>query len=223
MKNKKFNSFEYLGIQEIRDDSVILKDGSVYCVLNIKPINLSKVNSDKRLAIISHFRNWLSSLTYPVQIVGKTINCDLNDMINIFISTTEHQIKQKPNYKTVLRAFREFSDWLGKYIDKQCMPGRFYYIVIPFRPEYSSEAEIRNRIYYRKALKILEKRINETKELLEKTGVKIKRLTNTDLENLYSSYFNMFLQLNKTKNSRYLHSKRWLDMMKMGGIENGTS
>jgi hypothetical protein len=69
----------------------------------------------------------------------------------------------------------------------------------------------------------VKQRSEQTKELLENTGVKIKRLTNTDLENLYSSYFTMFLQLNKTKNSRYLPSKRWLDMWKMEVIQNGTS
>lgn len=223
MKGKKFSHQNYLSVTEIRDGSVILQDGSVYCVLNVKPINMKKLKPEKKLVVVSHYRNWLRSLTYPVQIVAKTINGDIKEQINIFKSTTEHSIKQKPNYKNTLRAFREFSDWLTSYVQKQCITNRLFYIVISHNPVYSKDSEIKKRIYYKKSLKILEKRVKQTKELLEKTGVEIKRLTNTDLENLYSSYFTMFLQLNKKKNSRYLSSKRWLDMWKMEVIENGDS
>lgn len=223
-KNKnKLSMFNYLDIAEIRDDSVILRDGSVSCVLNVKPINLARVNYDKRLVIQSHFRNWLSTLTYPVQIVARTINADSKEIEAIFRTKTEHQIKEKPNYKNTLRAFREFSDWLASYIDMNCIAGRLFYIVITHKPLYLKESDAKNKADYRKSLKILEQRARQAKELLEKTGVKIRRLTNTDLENIYSSYFTMFLQLNKTKNSRYLPSKRWLDMWKMEVIENGTS
>jgi hypothetical protein len=220
---KKFNHFAYLGIEEIRDDAVYLKDGTVYCVLNVKPIDMNKITPEKRLTIIAHYRNWLQSLTYPVQVIGRTINNDIKEQVNIFKTTTEHDIKEKQNYKNTLRSFREFSDWLTGYLDKNCNSNRLYYIIISHKPTFIKDKDIKKRIYYKKSLDIVKQRSEQTKELLENTGVKIKRLTNTDLENLYSSYFTMFLQLNKTKNSRYLPSKRWLDMWKMEVIQNGTS
>ena len=213
-KIKRIDFINYLGIDEITDDIVILKDGVMFAVLRIKPIHFERLNEKNQEKVTSAYRRWIESLKYPVQIVARTVNDELNEQISIFKSTTEKDIKDRnEDFKESLSKFREFSDWIKIYSEKT-KPKRLFYLVIPYFPVYNSDSELKKRKDYILSVKKLNKRVVESKKLLEDTGVKIRRLSDEQLKNFYESYFKMHFVFNRDKMPFYFNADKWLEVWK---------
>ena len=72
MKNKKLagnrpqtSTQKYLDIAEVRDDLVVLNDGTVRGVLLISSINFDLKSEEEQRAIISGYVSFLNTLDYP--------------------------------------------------------------------------------------------------------------------------------------------------------------
>ena len=85
MKNKKMSSNKptqstqkYLDIAEIRDDMVVLNDGTVRGVLLVSSINFDLKSEDEQKAIISGYVSFLNTIDYPIPIViqSRPLNID---------------------------------------------------------------------------------------------------------------------------------------------------
>src|SRR3989344_1093425 len=59
----------YLPIAEIRDDTVVLKDGSVRAVLLVSSVNFALKSSEEQTATVQGYISFLNSLDFPLQIV----------------------------------------------------------------------------------------------------------------------------------------------------------
>lgn len=68
----------YLDIAEVKDDTVIMKDGTLRAVLLVSSINFALKSEDEQQAIISQYVSFLNSLEYPLQIViqSRKLNID---------------------------------------------------------------------------------------------------------------------------------------------------
>ena len=60
---------KFLDIAEIKDDTVILKDGTLRSVLLISSINFSLKSADEQEAIIQSYMSFLNSIDFPLQVV----------------------------------------------------------------------------------------------------------------------------------------------------------
>ncbi|MBW2995653.1 hypothetical protein KY312_04835 [Candidatus Woesearchaeota archaeon] len=218
-KLKQIDFKDFLEIDEISDDVVILKNGAMLAVLRIKPVNFERMNEKNQQKIISAYRHWIESLTYPVQIVARTVNTDVNETMNIFRSTTEKHIKESSkDFKESLSKFRNFSSWLNIYSCKT-RPRRLFYVVIPYSPVYEDNKDLKKRKNFKKSLRKLNKRVFDSKKLLEATGVKTRRLSDKQLENFYDSYFKMHFVFMQDKMPYYFKSDEWLKKWKTESME----
>src|SRR3989339_1804717 len=68
----------YLDIAEIRENCVVLKDGTLRAVLMVSSINFALKSEDEQQAIIQGYMSFLNSLEYPIQIViqSRKMNID---------------------------------------------------------------------------------------------------------------------------------------------------
>ena len=65
----KVSTQSYLDIAEIRNDVVILKDGTLRAVVLVSSINFNLKSEDEQQAIIGSYTSFLNSFDYPLQIV----------------------------------------------------------------------------------------------------------------------------------------------------------
>ena len=218
-KLKKPDFKTFLGINEILDDIVVLNNGTMLSVIRVKPINFERMNEKNQEKVISAYRRWIESLDYPVQIVARTVNSDVSERMSILRSTTEKQIKEEEkDFKESLNRFRDFSVWLNKYSEKT-KPRRLFYVVIPYNPLYINDKELKKRKDFKDSLLKLNRRVVESKKLLEATGVKTRRLSDNELENFYDSYFKMHFVFNQDKMPYYFKSDEWLKLWKIESME----
>ncbi len=119
----------YLDISEIRDDMVILKDGTVRSVLLISSINFALKSEEEQEAIIQAYMTFLNGLEYPVQIVIQSRKMNIEG----YMARLAEQQKKSTNdlLKAQIDDYRSFVNELVEL--GQIMQKRFY-IVVPYDP-----------------------------------------------------------------------------------------
>src|SRR3989344_4083005 len=60
---------EFLTIDTIREDVVLLKDGGLRVILMCSSLNFALKSTDEQDAIIYQYQNFLNSLDFPLQVV----------------------------------------------------------------------------------------------------------------------------------------------------------
>ena len=80
LANNKINAStqEYLDIAEIRDDTVIMKDGTLRSVLLVSSINFALKSEDEQNAVVDSYIRFLNNLSFTLQIViqSRELNID---------------------------------------------------------------------------------------------------------------------------------------------------
>ncbi len=119
----------YLDIAEIRDDMVLMKDGTVRAVLLVSSINFSLKSSDEQQAIIQAYMTFLNGLDYPFQILIQSRRMN----IDAYIASLVDQERKTEN--DLLRAqIADYRSFVNELVELgQIMQKRFY-VVLPYDP-----------------------------------------------------------------------------------------
>ncbi|OGF34650.1 hypothetical protein A2482_00925 [Candidatus Falkowbacteria bacterium RIFOXYC2_FULL_48_21] len=119
----------FLDISEIKNGTVILKDGTLRAVLMVSSINFALKSEDEQEALVSAYVTFLNYLNFPLQIVIQSRKLDIETYVGRIEEaerslTNELLRRQIANYKAYVRELVELGDIMTK---------RFY-IVVPFSP-----------------------------------------------------------------------------------------
>ena len=77
----KATTQDHLDIEDIRDNMVILKNGSVCAVLQTTAVNFDLLSEIEQDAIIAAFSMLLNSISFPVQVVVRSKRLDITKYI----------------------------------------------------------------------------------------------------------------------------------------------
>lgn len=117
----------HLDIETIRDNLVILKDGSCCLILQSNAVNFSLFSENEQDATIYSYAALLNSLTYPVQIVIKSQKKDINSYLASL--NTQKQIIKNPLLKDQLDKYYQF---IQKIVQENEVLDKKFYLIIPF-------------------------------------------------------------------------------------------
>ncbi len=119
----------YLDIAEIRDDMVLLKDGTVRGVLLASSINFALKSHDEQQAIIQAYMQFLNGLEHPIQIViqSRKMNIDL------YISELQEQWKKQAN-DLLKTQIQEYIAFVRELVNMGDIMNKRFFIVIPYDP-----------------------------------------------------------------------------------------
>lgn len=67
----------YLPFSEIRDNVIIMKDGSARMVMKVEAINFLLKSEQEQDAIIYSYQHFLNSLQFPIQILVRSLKVDI--------------------------------------------------------------------------------------------------------------------------------------------------
>ena len=131
LANKKTSTSTqaYLDIAEIKDNAVILKDGSIRAVLLASSVNFALKSEDEQNAIIQGYISFLNSLDFPLQIVVQSRKLNIDQYLE--------DLKQKEQSQTneLLRTqISEYRSFISEMISLGDIMGKRFYIVIPYSP-----------------------------------------------------------------------------------------
>jgi len=126
---------DFIGVDEIRNNAVVLKDGSLVSIIRVRGLNFSLYNDEQRRDLVSSFKGVVNSLGFPIQIVVKSVDPDLDDYFN---SLEEQNPKNR-----IIKSLREH---LGRHIRENNVKDRVYYLVVPLHDQARLIDSLKNRI-----------------------------------------------------------------------------
>ena len=206
---KDSSTQRYLPFSEIRDNLIFMKDGSSRMVLRVHALNFNLKSTEEQDAILISYQRFLNSLSFPIQIVTRSVKVDIEAYINRLKNLAlkqENALLQEQTYKYV--------DFLTNLVDLAQIMKKEFYIIVPFDMENEasvrktdmfgifsnfwnalkqeeSAADIRmNRIRTEKMKKWNFERASTVKMSLESIGLKSEVLDKEEIIRLIYNYYN---------------------------------
>lgn len=125
----KATTQEFLEIEDIKDDLVVLRDGSCCLILQVSAINFGLLSEEEQDAIISAYASLLNSLSFPLQLVIvsklKDVSSYLNSLKRAEEKTSEGKIREQ---------IKKYRDFIEQTVRKSNVLDKNFYMVIPFSP-----------------------------------------------------------------------------------------
>jgi len=133
-----FNTETMLPISEIRNDTMIMKDGWLRAILRINGINLDLKNGDEQQIVLEQYKKFLNWLEYPIQILVRNTFLDLSNYLT-YINGNLQNI-ENPVLKTQGEAYYRFL----QNIDMQqwLIYNKEFYIIVPYYQNEQDKGQI---------------------------------------------------------------------------------
>jgi len=194
----KASTQDHLDIEDVRDNIIILKDGSCSLVLQTTAVNFSLLSEGEQDAIIYAYAGLLNSLTFPIQIIIRSQKKDINAYLALLNA-------QKPKIKNPLlkNQLEKYYQFIQKTVQENEVLDKKFYLVIPFSSlELGISSTLKSSVKKKSGLpfdkeyilqkaknKLIPKRDHLISQLV-RIGLKTKQLTTPELIKLLFQYYN---------------------------------
>ncbi|MEK7170775.1 MAG: DUF87 domain-containing protein [Patescibacteria group bacterium] len=193
---------QYVAISEIRDDVVVLNDGSIRQVVKVKPVSIELRSQKEQDAVIYQYRSFLNALKFPFQIVIQGRRVDLSRYIAklqaIGVDETNELIKVQ---------ITDYIDFIQRLSAEVNIMDRSYYVIVPHNknPGVSTTKQTwmdkllggkknKETVYTVQEFEDLKAQLEEKTQIvtgrLESLGIQAKKLTSAELIELYYNTYN---------------------------------
>lgn len=189
-----------LRIAEIRDDIVIMQDGTLRAIMAVSSTNFDLKSEEEQNGIVYGYQRFLNSLDFPVQILMQSRRLDIADYVGRLKVTTSHLtnelLKMQASY---------YMDYIGELVTSANVMSKSFYIVIPLSQSVTPSAggflskifgggvakqttqKLDNLKHYSEQL---QQRIDSVMGNLSGVGLRIVRLDTGALIELYYNSYN---------------------------------
>ena len=182
--DKKVRAF--IGVSRIESNTLYLKNGELRVILQVMPVNFELLDETRQKSLVLNYREFLNQLTFPIQIVIRTVNTIKPDYSSLDVRV------EKSNDDDLKSLFHEFRLFEEKFIQDNFVKERLYYLVIPME---SRKTLINSKIREEEQQKELEQRVQLIQERLGYCGLVSFRLTTSSLVSLLMSYFETYIEV----------------------------
>lgn len=198
-KSAEASTQRFLAVAEIKDDTIVLKDGSLRKVVAVSSTNFALKSEDEQNAITSAYQNFLNSLDFPMQVLMHSRVLDINGYLEKLRNLASGQTNE------LLRIqMAEYIEYVARLVEYASIMNKNFYVVI----SYSANAPMKESFFgrvtkmfnpasvlalkeedFEKGKERLEERLNLVVGGLGGMGLRTLVLTTPDLiELLYQSY-----------------------------------
>lgn len=125
--NQKDDSTQrYLPFSEIRDNIMVMKDGSVRMVIKVDTVNFNLKSEEEQDSIIYSYQSFLNSLQFPIQILVRSLKVDIEwyiDRLNTIASGQSNQLLKEQTIRYI--------EFLNNLVDMAQIMKKEFYIIVP--------------------------------------------------------------------------------------------
>lgn len=190
----------YLRLSEIRDNVVIMNDGTLRAVIAVSSTNFDLKNEDEQNGLIYAYQRFLNSIEFPIQILMQSRRIDIGDYIEKLNRLMERQTNELLKVQT-----GEYIEFINKLIENANIMSKSFYIVIPYSISINPPAtgffgkmfgaskaqELTHKLeILKKDEELLDQRVNSLASGISGLGLKAIRLDTAELIELYYNSFN---------------------------------
>jgi len=193
----------FLRIAEIRDNTLILKNGGIRSILKVSSINFNLKSEEEQNAIIYSYQGFLNTLDFPIQIVVKSKKLDIDEYLDGLRKMGDNQknpLLQKQTY--------EYVEYISKLVEYADIMEKSFYVVVPYDPFRAQKLNIFQKFFqnmnpkdnyyelkkrrdeFNQLKKSLSQRVNTVRVGLENCGLQIEELDTKGIVELYYNIYN---------------------------------
>lgn len=118
---------EHLDIEDIRDDMVILKNGSAVMVLQTNAVNFDLLSENEQDAMIFAYAALLNSLSFPIQVVVRSKIMDISSYL--FKLDEARRAQTNPALADMISKYQNF---IRNLIAQNQVLDKRFYLIIPY-------------------------------------------------------------------------------------------
>jgi type IV secretory pathway VirB4 component len=193
----------HLKVAEIRDDTLVLKNGGLRAALKVNSINFNLKSDDEQNAIIYSYQNFLNSLEFPIQIVIRSKRLDIDNYLDSL-----NDLGEKQTNDLLQRQTYEYMDYIQRLVEYADIMEKSFYVIVPFNPYRSKKPSLIQRFFqslspkdtpiesnrrrreFIQLKKILNQRVTVVKAGLQGVGLQVDQLETKDLIELFYETYN---------------------------------
>ena len=191
---------QYLDIAEIKDNTVIMRDGTLRAVLSVSSINFALKSEDEQNAVISSYVGFLNNINSMIQIVIQSRELNIASYLEYL-----HQREKEQTNKLLKIQTTEYIEYIKELISIGKIMNKRFYVIVPyspisdqrkgffsslseaFRPATSLKLKESKFLKYKEALY---RRVESINSSLSSLGVDVHQLDTQELIELYYKTYN---------------------------------
>lgn len=186
----KASTQNFVEVEEIKDDILLLKDYSAAIVIEVGAVNFWLLSQEEQSSMIYSYAGLLNSLSFPVQILILSKKMD----ISMYLEYLETKVNTATTdlIKTRLRGYTEF---IKNVIKKNTVLEKRFFFVVPFSPlemgvtGVGAKSMTKEYVISRAKTSLYPKR-DHLIRLLSKTGLRATVLEKQELTDLLFNLYN---------------------------------
>jgi len=207
VKNKKqvaASCQQYIKIAEIKDNIVVLKDGSLRAVVKVNSVNFDLKSEQEQNGIIYSYQEFLNTLEFPIQITIKSKKLDIDSYLQKL-----GKIYTQQENELLKNLTSNYIEYISKLVEMADIMQKDFYVIVPVEPIMMKKglnpfqkflhalhpADTIGNVQYRKGefeslKKRLDQRIQSVINGFSGMGLNINRLNTYELIELYYNCYN---------------------------------
>ena len=192
-------------LSEVRDNMVIMADGSFRAIIACKSINFDLMSSREREGVEYSYQNFLNALNFPVQILIRSQRIDIGPYIDHLA-----EIRQGQDNMLLNVLMDDYIDFIDSLSQEANIMDKSFFIAIPFYPEgdagnlidqskgFFGKLFVKNKNAvtkidteaYEKAKTEIKNRVDGVMAGLFQIGIQSIQLNTKELGELYYNFYN---------------------------------
>lgn len=151
------NTEKLIPFSEIRNNTIIMNDGSLRGIVKATWLNLDLKSPDEQMMAINSYKRFLNGIDFPIQILVHNTYLDLSDYINYLKDQTTHITNS-----TLASYWQEYTKFLEQInLQEWLIYTKEFYIIVPYATTEKDFTSIR-KPWWKKFLDVLDS--NESAE-----------------------------------------------------------
>lgn len=192
--NVEASTQTHLKVAEVKDNTMVLKDGSIRAVVAVSSVNFELLSEQEQNSIILSYQSFLNTLDFPIQIVIRSRKLDIEGYLSRMTEVANKQPEPRLKQQTY-----DYIDFVASFVEYSDIMEKDFYIVIPHEPERAKGANFFQRFMqklnpadngleykirqqeFAVLRKTLNQRVNGVISAMTSAGVYVKRLNTHEL------------------------------------------
>ncbi len=123
------NSLDLVNIKEIRDNTIILKDGGMKQIVMVGGVNFALKSEEEQNLMVQGYQTFLNGIDFPLQVVVHSRKVNVDKYIETLLER-----KQSEESPLLRNQIDEYVEFVKGFVEKNAIMEKSFLVVVPFYP-----------------------------------------------------------------------------------------
>ncbi len=120
---------KYLDIAEIKEDTVVMRDGSLRAILLVSSVNFALKSEEEQNGLVAGYVSFLNNLDFPAQIVIQSRDLNIDNYLENIKKKEREQTNELLRIQTA-----EYIQYVSELVSIGKIMSKRFFVVIPYNP-----------------------------------------------------------------------------------------